>query len=189
MDFSRWKRKKENEGNITLSDVIRGLQFCVNSSAEIMEQHYLTAIDKYLDKKTKAPLTKRFFIKDGYAIDMPLICLSDHHSLYLDELDVKLNVNLKDMKVKETEYPLDNSELSVSDEKFTVDRSSFSVELGSAVQDEKGNSTMDVNLKFKSTQPPEALARIIEKMDNAVFPFSVKDNDLSKIETNDLKDK
>lgn len=168
MDFPKWKKKTASKSGITLSDVIRGLQFCVNSSAEIMEQHYLTAIDKYIDEKTHAPLTKRLQIKDGYAIDVPLICLSDHHSLYLDELEVKLSVNLRDIALKETNAPLNGG-----GKPFSIDRSSFSVELGSVAQDSDGNSMMDVTMKFKSTQPPEALARIIEKLDNAVTPFEM----------------
>lgn len=163
-----WKKRKSDKNGITLSDVIRGLQFCVNSSAEMMEQHYITAIDKYIDEKTRAPLTKQVQIKNGYAIDVPLICLSDHHSLYLDELEVKLNVNLRNMELKEANLPLNGGS-----KPFSVDRSSFSVELGSVVQDKDGSSTMDVTLKFKSTQPPEALARVIEKLNDTITPYGV----------------
>lgn len=170
MEFPKWKKKPAGKSGITLSDVIRGLQFCVNSSAEIMEQHYLTALDKYIDEKTQAPLTRRLQIKDGYAIDVPLICLSDHHSLYLDELEVKLSVNLRDIALKETAAPVNGGE-----KPFTIDRGSFSVELGGAAQDGDGNSMMDVTMKFKATQPPEALARIIEKLDNAVTPYETSD--------------
>lgn len=176
MGFSKWiskkKKTKREDSGITLSDVIRGLQFCVNSSSEIMEQHYLTTVDKYIDANTQKPLAKRFHINDDYAMDVPLICLSDHHSLYIDELDVRLNVNLKDMDIKEATAPYqgDNKE-------FSVDRSSFLVELSNVTQDKKGNSNMDVKLKFKATEPPEALSRVLEKLDNAVMPVPIEKND------------
>ena len=133
MGLSKWNKKADCENGITLSDVIRGLQFCVNSSAEMMEQHYLATMDKYIDPDTQAPLTKRFVIRDGYAI----------------------------------------TPLSGDGAAFSIDRGSFLVELGSAVPDE--NAIMDINLKFKSTPPPEALARIVEKLDNEVTPFEIKD--------------
>lgn len=40
MAFTKWfSRDKKNKSNsLTLSDIIRGLQFCVNSSLEIVEQ-------------------------------------------------------------------------------------------------------------------------------------------------------
>lgn len=44
MGISKWNKKEDHEEGITLSDVIRGLQFCVNSSAEIMEQHHLATM-------------------------------------------------------------------------------------------------------------------------------------------------
>lgn len=164
----KWKKRRSEKSGITLSDVIRGLQFCVNSSAEMMEQHYLSSMDKYIDGKTHAPLTRTFQIKDGYAIDVPLICLSDHPSLYLDEMEVKLNVNLRDMELKETELPFNGG-----GKPFSVDRGSFSVELGSVAQDNEGNPTMDVTMKFKSTQPPEALSRIIEKLNDTITPYEI----------------
>ncbi|MEH2934329.1 DUF2589 domain-containing protein [Acutalibacter sp. JLR.KK004] len=170
MGISKWNKKEDHEEGITLSDVIRGLQFCVNSSAEIMEQHHLATMDKYIDPKTQAPLAKRFVIRDGYAIDVPLICLSDHHTLYLDEMDVKLSVRLKDINIKETTAPLNGD-----GSKFSIDRGSFLVELAGAVPDE--DAAVDVNLKFKSTPPPEALARIVEKLDNAITPFEIKGGD------------
>ena len=170
-----------------MSDVIRGLQFCVNSSTEIMEQHHLATMDKYIDPKTQAPLTKRFVIRDGYAIDVPLICLSDHHSFYLDEMDVKLSVRLKDIDIKETAAPL-----SGDGSKFSIDRSSFLVELAGAVPDK--DATIDVNFKFKSTPPPEALAHFVKdvgidgKGQVRMVTFNYQENVLGadgKIETQD----
>ncbi len=165
MGFSRWlfkkKRSTEKENMTTLSDIIRGLQFCVNSSAEIMQQHYLTVADKYTDSETERLLTKRIKINDGYYMDVPLICLSDHHSLYIDEMNVKMNVNINDMALKEAEAALNGG-----GEDFSVARSSFSVELGSGEKDDGSN--VGINIKFKSTPPPEAFARIIEKLDNMI---------------------
>jgi len=54
----RRNRRGGNRGEgITLSDIIRGLQYCVNSSQEIVELHHIRAFDRFLDESDK-PLVR-----------------------------------------------------------------------------------------------------------------------------------
>ena len=71
-------QKVKSNSQTTLSDIVRGIQFCVNSSIEILERHFITQIDKYIDEDNKA-LTKTIKINDKYALDVPLFCLSLIH--------------------------------------------------------------------------------------------------------------
>lgn len=113
----RFQKSKSNS-QTTLSDIIRGIQFCVNSSIEILERHFVTQVDKYIDEDNKA-LTKTIKINDKYALDVPLFCMSNHSALVLDEMEVRMKVNLKDFKIKELE-----GISGKDDENFYVTRSS-----------------------------------------------------------------
>lgn len=50
-------QKVKSNSQTTLSDIVRGIQFCVNSSIEILKRHFITQVDKYIDEDNKA-LTK-----------------------------------------------------------------------------------------------------------------------------------
>lgn len=159
-------QKKKNSPQTTLSDIIRGIQFCVNSSIEILERHFITQVDKYLDEENKA-LTKTIKINDKYAVDIPLFCMSDHNALILDEMEVRMKVNLKDFEVKELgQINTDN------DDAFSVTRSSFRVDSTNCSVTDPNN--IDICMKFKSGEPPEAVSRISEKLANAINVYSIE---------------
>lgn len=153
-------QKKKSDSQPTLSDIVRGIQFCVNSSIEILERHFITQVDKYLDEDNKA-LTKTIKINDKYAVDVPLFCMSDHNALILQEMEVRMNVNLKDFEIKELKQ-IDNE----NDNEFAVTRSSFRVDAANCSVNNSNN--IDICMKFKSGDPPEAISRISEKLTNAI---------------------
>lgn len=162
-------QKKQSNSQTTLSDIIRGIQFCVNSSIEILERHFITQVDKYIDEDNKA-LTKTIKINDKYALDVPLFCMSDHSALVLDEMEVRMKVNLKDFKIKELEG-ISGKE----DNNFYVTRSSFDVDTNNCSKNAADN--IDICMKFKSGDPPEAVSRISEKLTNAINVYCINDND------------
>lgn len=145
---------------LTLSDVVRGLQFCVNSSTEIAEQHYASTLQKYMDDQDK-PYTKRIFLDKQHVMEIPLICLADHSSLSIDELKVKLNVNIRDMALKEADFSLSE------DDNVLVSRSSLMVDM-CKVTPQQGGTDMELQLTFKASQPPESFSRIMETLNNAI---------------------
>ena len=170
--MNKKSRSKRNNPKTTLSDIVRGIQFCVNSSIEILENHFLTQIDRYLDENNKA-LTKTVKINDRYAVDVPLFCMSDHNALILDEMEVRMKVNLKDFEIKEVEQ-LD----SISEDNFSVTRSSFSVDTTNCSRNDPNN--IDICMKFKSGDPPEAISRISEKLTNTINIYSIECNPENK---------
>ena len=75
MFFSKWFNKNKVDGcenmaesDQTLSDIVRGMQYCVNSSAEMIERQYMDRIDRYFDKNG-APLTYTVRLPDGSSMD------------------------------------------------------------------------------------------------------------------------
>lgn len=164
MGFSKWYSKNkapQKECGLTLSDIIRGLQYCVNSSVEIAEQHYATTINKFMDQQSKL-LTKRIYIDDTHAMDIPLLSMTDHSALAFEEMTVRMSVNMKDAEMKEA-----CSGFQGDNHNFKVSRSAFNVELKNPGIQPVG-STMDLEIKFKAADPPEALCRLIDQVNNSI---------------------
>ena len=72
MFFSKWFNKNKVDGcenmaesDQTLSDIVRGMQYCVNSSAEMIERQYMDRIDRYFDENG-APLTYTCLLYTSY---------------------------------------------------------------------------------------------------------------------------
>lgn len=153
------KRKQKSTDTITLSDIIRGMQYCVNTSAEIAEQHYVKSFEKFFNDKGEL-LTQQIRLNDQMQINLPLICLSNHNTLDFDEMSIKMHLDMLDVQTGATETPF-----QYEDKKYVFTRGRLSVALGS---DSNHNSLADIEMKFKRTQPPEAVSRLIEKLNNAV---------------------
>jgi len=185
---------KDKRGEeMTLADIIRGLQFCVNSSQDIVEQHHISSFGRFFDNDGNM-LTKTIKITDSAAIDIPMVCMSTHSSLILDELEVKLDLMIKKTALKQvpcqvidtvTEDKLDkaaapdqNTEEDIDERnerrnkkiryrEFNINRTSFGIDMISGRADRE-HAHLGMSMKFKSCNPPEMISRIIEKLNNAV---------------------
>lgn len=171
MAFSKWLFKDRkigasHERSLTLSDVVRGLQFCANSSTQIAEQHYTTTLDNYLDKDNK-PYTKRVYLDQERFMDVPLLCLMDHNSLAIDKMKVKMNVNIRDMTLKETDIPVSDESEEVEEQENTVSRSSMIVDMCNVTPEEDGTA-LELEFTFKVSQPPESFSRIMDTLSNSI---------------------
>ena len=92
------KRNNDQKSNeFTLSDMIRGIQHCVNSSVEIAEQHYIKTMEKFF-YNDGTPVTKTININEFTQIDVPLICLSNHGSLDFEEMRIKTKMSIDSIR-------------------------------------------------------------------------------------------
>lgn len=163
-----WKSKEQaaQDNDTTLSDIIRGLQHCVNQSREIASLQYITDIKNFLDETGK-PFHQTVRIGENGVMDVPLMCLLNHDALELDEMEVDLDITLKNMALKKPMPVSDDPENQNKDELGHLSRTAFVVDLNSAKID--GSYTkLGLKLKFKADSPPEAVSRIIEKLNGQV---------------------
>lgn len=158
------KRKKES---LTLSDIIRGMQHCVNTSAEIAEQHYTHTFEKFFDSGGRL-LTQPVKIGDTMQMDIPLLCMSNHNSLEFEEMHIKMQIHIQDMQQKQTETPFE-----YGTEKYQFTRSSLNVALGEVHKDNDETSPAEIEMIFKRSTPPEAVARLIDRLNNAIQIYTV----------------
>ena len=187
------RRRGSHRGDgITLSDIIRGLQYCVNSSQDIVEQHHIASIARFLDDDNR-PVTRTINFGNA-AIDVPLLCLSGHSSLVLDELNVKLNLMLRNTALKAmtggpnaveliqdrvVSNSIDQSKKEGgrkhnSEERTlppAATRTCFGVDLANVNGPDRRYANLEIGMKFKSSNPPEMFSRIIDKLNNATDAY------------------
>jgi len=101
------QRQRRGE-EMTLADIIRGLQYCVNSSQDIVEQHHINSFGRFFDE-SGVPLVKTIKIMESAAMDIPLVCMNTHSSLILDEMEVKLDLMIKKTALKQVPCQVSSS--------------------------------------------------------------------------------
>ncbi|MCL2697360.1 MAG: DUF2589 domain-containing protein [Oscillospiraceae bacterium] len=176
-----WKKKNSGSksgSGITLADIIRGLQYCVNSSRQMAMRQHILEFAEFIGDDDK-PHSRRVKINEQAAMEVPLICMINHNSLALDEMDVNMELVVRNMDLKIPEENPAASETSELDEIIApeyLSRTSFSVDLNSARVDQK-NTRLKLNLKFKSGAPPEAVSRVIEKLNGQLTAYALKKPD------------
>jgi hypothetical protein len=166
--------KKEDKG-ITLSDVIRGLQHCVNQSKEITSLQYVSELQKYLNDKSE-PIYQTVKIGDDHAVNVPILCLLGHEALELDEMEVAMDLTIKNMELKTTTKKSDDSTEERSDVPEDITRTVFTVDLNSA-RLEGDYTKLDLKFKFKAGAVPEAVNRIIDKLNGQVSVYKLSESD------------
>lgn len=145
-----------------MSDLIRGMQYCVNASAEIAEQHYLHSFEKFFDSNGNL-LTQTVKFGDNMQMDVPLLCMSNHNSLDFEEMHVKLRLHIDELESKQTETPF-----KYGDASYRFTRGAVNIALGGAQKENAAESPAEIEMTFKRSTPPEAVSRLIDRLNNAV---------------------
>jgi|GEM_PF-2085102 len=158
------KKKKRSENQIpdqedqTLSDVIRGMQYCVNTAAEITEAHYLNQMSDYFDEDGN-PVMFTYRNMRGEIVEIPVFTLMNHSELLLNEIDIKMSLPIKYEKTKKIELE------GKAVEDFEVARSAFYLDNISTSAKGKGGE-IEIEMHFKAGERPEAVSRIVDELMN-----------------------
>lgn len=162
-----------NKYNVqTLSDIARGMQYCVNSAGEIIEKHYIDMFSRYFDEKGN-PYIQTFKMENGYKIDVPLFLMMGYNSMNLDEMTVKLMISLKEMEQKEYSFVGDGK--NGEETNIETSRTRFMVSLASENEEgTPGNQNVTIEMKFKAGDPPEAVSKVIETFANTIVPEKIE---------------
>ncbi len=149
-----WNKKHQSKQ--TFSDIIRGMQYAVNTAQEILEQHHIQLLNKYFDNNG-IPITKQIKISNDKILDVPLISVINQNSLSIDEMEIEFNVRINSVELKELE-----------DEKNNIERSSFTVDF---TPNENSDNKVLVKIKFKTKEKPEGVSRIVDEFDKKIYPI------------------
>lgn len=148
----------EDKGQ-TLSDVIRGLQYCVNTAAEITEEHYLSQLKEYFDEDGN-PIMFQYKNSNDEIVEIPIFTLMNHAELILNEISIKMDLPIKYSALKTTKI----EDKSIDD--FYVSRSAFYLDDLSTNSKGGRGGTMEIEMKFKSGERPESVSRIVDQLMN-----------------------
>lgn len=164
----QFQDENANKYNVqTLSDIARGMQYCVNSASEVVEKHYIDMFSRYFDENGD-PYIQTFNMPNGYKIDVPVFLMMGYNSMNMEEMTVKLLISLKEMKQKTHSFGGDEDEDNAN---LATSRTSFTVALASENEDgTPGSQNVTIEMKFKAGDPPEAVSKVIETFTNTVVP-------------------
>lgn len=156
--------QKQQQQSQTLSDVIRGMQYCVNTAAEITEQHYLSQLSDYFDEDGN-PVMFTYRNSSGQIVEIPVFTLMNHAELLLDEINIKMALPVKYSEIKTEE--VDSNAI----EDFQVSRSVFYLDnLSTSPKRKQGE--IEIEMRFKSGERPEAVSRIVDKLMNVGVQYT-----------------
>lgn len=154
-----WNKKT---GTQTFADIIRGMQYAVNTAHEMLERYHITLLNKYFDDRGR-PEKKEIWLNSERKIEVPIITLINQGSLSIEEMEICFKAKIDGVSVK-------SSQALETGKDINIDRTTFNMNFTPSTRD--GN-TVDVRIKFKSTQPPEGVSRIVDEYNKILEPVTV----------------
>ncbi|GEK12344.1 DUF2589 domain-containing protein [Aliivibrio fischeri] len=158
-----------------LDGIIRGLNYVANSASDMNLSHYQNLISQYFDydeeKCTYKPKTIKLMLDDEHEITMPLIAVTDAKGLYLDELGV-------DFSVRVTGVDTDNLQ---QDFKATYPKLIVDISPSHRNKGEINKDFIDFKVKFKSSDAPECVMKIIDKFNTQIIPKKIVSDSSSEM--------
>ncbi|MDR2784902.1 MAG: DUF2589 domain-containing protein [Treponema sp.] len=152
----------------TFSDIIRGMQYAVNTAQETLQNYQFHQMQRYF-REDGTPYTVFVILSDGRRVEIPQITLVPQSLLAIEELEMSFRVQVAHTDVKggfsgEKKTPETAKTLA------EPDRSSFQVQFArravSGGEDGGGPDagTISVSIKFKSIPIPEGAARVLDSL-------------------------
>ena len=163
--------------NQKLTDITRGLQHAAQTTLSMLAEQYIRTLDQFFrpDRETGIfeAKTIRVKIDEKNFVNVPLISLVNPKGLALEKMHVQMSVRLEEAGTKSATGRFDSSR---------VTRTSFKVSVAPrGIQGERRKTdVIDMELDYKSGEPPEALMRISDLYANTITPVQrpEKDEDL-----------
>lgn len=158
--------KKDKQQTKTFSDIIRGLQYSVNTAQQILERHHLYLFKKYFDENG-VPVMRQFQLSPTRRLNVPEISLIGQHALAIDEMEIEFNARITALETKSDKE--DEADKSTS----WIDRACFDVDFSAT---SNSDNLLKVKIKFKAVNQPEGVSRVIDEYDKLVSPIDTEVN-------------
>jgi hypothetical protein len=175
--------KTTSNNEQTFSDVIRGMQYAVNTAQEYLQQYQFELLTKYFEfedggagkGKIGKPRMLDILLPSNRRVAVPKISIIPQSMLAIEELDMSFSVAIAHTEVKPFEEAAKRQAAGVNDE--SQSRSRLYVSFARRNPPAKGGffnrdknkeesipqdgfDTIQVNIKFKSIELTEGAARI-----------------------------
>lgn len=159
--------KSKNSSGQSLADITRGMHHAASSTTALVAQQYLHMVDQFFDVDDKGTLWSKMakiMVDDKHEMNVPLVSLVAPKGIVLDRMKVSMAVRLDSTGVKDATHSSDNSNAT---------RSSFDVSFSPKGEKNRKSSTIDIDMEFKSVEPPEGVMRLIDEYTNKIIPKPV----------------
>jgi len=133
----------------SLEDIIKGLQYAVNSAQEMIRAQQISAMREYFDNDGNA-LYQTIKTVNNDTMKVPLISLVPHNVLLIDEAQIEFSTKVSSVAASNPE--LSPGELDTRHTGFDMDVTSVN-----------GGNVMGVKVTFKAAKTPEGVARVIDE--------------------------
>jgi hypothetical protein len=154
----------------TFSDIIRGMQYAVNTAQETLQNYQYEQMRQYF-REDGSPYVVFVTLSDGRQIEIPQITLVPQSLLAIEELEMSFKVQVAHTDLRSGRPP-DTETPGVEKAMKDTGRSSFQVQFGrrAVSGEEEGagagpeSGMITVNIKFKSIPIPEGAARVLDSL-------------------------
>jgi len=164
--FSNLKPKKESECQHNLTDIIRGIQWAVNSAINATENQYISTVQKFFDIQSDGSYKAKevdIKIDETNYMKIPLVSLINPNGLMLKKMKVDMAVKIQNSTVK-------NLLKHDVNEESDITRSSFGVSFSAKAKENNGD-VIKLSMEFESSDSPEGVSRILEQLTNTIQPY------------------
>lgn len=148
MGFNRRK------SSYNFSELLKGLQEAVNSAQELLEVQQLNSFHKYFDAEGNV-LVKKLNPGTGKELSVPILSIIPQNTLLMEQVEIEFDARLQAVKPK-----------AVTGCQFHTVVENAEVELGTAAK--KDSDLVHVKVKFKSTQIPEGMSKVIDECNKII---------------------
>jgi hypothetical protein len=134
------------------SEVIKGLQYAVNSAQDMLQAHQIQSLSKFWNKETNCPYTQKVKVGDN-EIEIPLVAMVPHNQLLMDEVEITFNAKVGSVlegALEGDEQPHANLQMELEGVKTT------------------DSDVMHITIRFKSTDATEGVARIVDEYNKLI---------------------
>jgi hypothetical protein len=152
----------------TFSDIIRGMQYAVNTAQETLQNYQFRQMQQYF-REDGSPYVVFVTLSDGRRMEIPQITLVPQSLLAIDELEMSFKVQVAHTDVKGN-FSEEVKTPDAAKKMKEPDRSSFLVQFGRRTVSGEGEDNgaeaglITVGIKFKSIPIPEGAARVLDSL-------------------------
>lgn len=161
--FNRPKieQDKAEKNKETLSDIVRGVQYAINSATDAISQHYVKYLDTFFEEQEDGQFkakTLNLTLDDDHKMEVPVISLTPQSGLHLKKLKMKMGLEISESQVKE-----------INDEGHK--RSKFKVQMASNdTSVKRKGKIVDIEMEFEAEDPPEGVMKVLDYYTNTIRP-------------------
>jgi hypothetical protein len=151
----------------TFSDIIRGMQYAVNTAQETLQNYQYSQMKRYFNDDG-SPLMVWVTLSDGRRLEIPQITLVPQNLLGISKLEMSFKVRVAHTEVKSSETAGDAA--APGGTMPDPNRSSFRVQFARSVPggeedgDNAGPGYITVRIEFTAIPPPEGAARVLDAL-------------------------